>query len=131
MYSDIELLVTSGIGTVGQGSTPPKAIVYGELVTPNPDFVSSCGQHASVKNTHSVRENSGLPIATCAAAAATSNPFPVKQTIRSQRLRDMLAAIAEWERASGTDRAWWRSHAGHLIREWRRRYPNYWEEAAA
>jgi hypothetical protein len=50
--------------------------------------------------------------------------------IRSARLRDMLAAIAEWQRASGTDRAYWRSQAGHLIREWRRRYPHYWEVAA-
>jgi hypothetical protein len=50
--------------------------------------------------------------------------------IRAARLRDMLAAIEEYRRASGTDRAWWRSHAGHLIREWRRRYPHYWEVAA-
>jgi hypothetical protein len=42
----------------------------------------------------------------------------------------MLAAIAEWQRASGTDRAWWRSQGAHLIREWRRRYPHYWEAAA-
>jgi hypothetical protein len=42
----------------------------------------------------------------------------------------MLAAFAEWEHASGTDRDWWRSHAAYLIREWRRRYPHYWEAAA-
>jgi hypothetical protein len=49
--------------------------------------------------------------------------------IRAARLRDMLAAIAEWQRASGPDRAWWRSQGSHLIREWRRRYPHYWETA--
>jgi len=50
--------------------------------------------------------------------------------IRSARLRDLLAAIEEYRRASGSDRAWWRSQAGHLIRQWRRRYPHYWEAAA-
>jgi hypothetical protein len=52
-------------------------------------------------------------------------------SLKDQRLRDMLAAVEEYRRASGTDRAWWRSHASHLIRQWRRRYPHYWEEAAA
>jgi hypothetical protein len=42
----------------------------------------------------------------------------------------MLAAIAEWERASGPERAYWRSHGSHLIREWRRLYPHHWEAAA-
>ena len=32
----------------------------------------------------------------------------------------MLAAIAEWERASGPDRVWWRRDARHRLAEWRR-----------
>ena len=62
-------------------------------------------------------------------AAVARGMAEAARLIRSARLRDMLAAIAEWERASGTDRAWWRSHASHLIRQWRRRYPHYWEAA--
>ena len=40
--------------------------------------------------------------------------------IRAARLRDLLAAIAEWERASGPDRRYWRYDAQHRLREWRR-----------
>ena len=40
--------------------------------------------------------------------------------IRDQRRRDLLAAIAEWERASGPDRVWWRRDAQHRLAEWRR-----------
>lgn len=42
--------------------------------------------------------------------------------VRDQRLRDMLAAIAEFWRASGPDRTYWRSQGAFLIREWRRIY---------
>jgi hypothetical protein len=64
-------------------------------------------------------------------AAIARDMAETARLIRSARLRDMIAAIAEWQCASGTDRAWWRSQAAHLIRTWRRRYPHYWEEAAA
>ena len=40
--------------------------------------------------------------------------------LRDHRRRDMLASIAEWERASGTDRTYWRRDAQHRLREWRR-----------
>ena len=40
--------------------------------------------------------------------------------IRSQRLRDMLASIEEFWRASGPDRVWWRRDARHRLAEWRR-----------
>lgn len=40
--------------------------------------------------------------------------------IRDQRRRDLLASIAEWERASGPDRVWWRRDARHRLAEWRR-----------
>jgi hypothetical protein len=39
---------------------------------------------------------------------------------RAARLRDLLASIAEWERASGPDRVWWRRDARHRLAEWRR-----------
>jgi hypothetical protein len=64
-------------------------------------------------------------------ALAAEGACEAARLIRSARLRDMLAAIAEWQRASGTDRAYWRSQGAYLIREWRRLYPHYWEEAAA
>jgi hypothetical protein len=63
-------------------------------------------------------------------AAIARGMAEAARLIRAARLRDMLAAIEEYRRASGTDRAWWRSQAGYLIREWRRRYPHYWEAAA-
>ncbi len=42
--------------------------------------------------------------------------------LRAARLRDLLAAIAEWERASGSDRVWWRRDARHRLAEWRTLY---------
>jgi hypothetical protein len=63
-------------------------------------------------------------------AAVARGMAEAARLIRSARLRDLLAAIEEYRRASGTDRAYWRSQAAYLIREWRRRYPHYWEVAA-
>ena len=57
--------------------------------------------------------------ANCGRYATASNPFAVSHVIRDQRRRDMLASIAEWERASGPDRAWWRGQASWLIGQWR------------
>jgi hypothetical protein len=62
-------------------------------------------------------------------AAVARGMAEAARLIRSARLRDMLAAIEEFWRASGPDRAYWASHGGHLIREWRRLYPHYWEAA--
>jgi hypothetical protein len=42
----------------------------------------------------------------------------------------MLAAIAAWDTSHGPERAYWASQGSHLIREWRRLYPHYWEAAA-
>ena len=42
--------------------------------------------------------------------------------LRDHRRRDMLASIAEWERASGTEREWWRRDARHRLAEWRTLY---------
>ena len=64
-------------------------------------------------------------------ARAAEGAREAARLIRAARLRDMLAAIEEYRRASGSDRAWWRSQASHLIREWRRLHAHYWEEAAA
>jgi hypothetical protein len=63
-------------------------------------------------------------------ALAAEGAREAARLLRTARLRDMLAAIAEWQRASGTDRAYWRSQGSYLIREWRRRYPHHWETAA-
>jgi hypothetical protein len=115
------------VGVPSEGAEPHGTA--GEVVAPAVIMVPS-GHLASIKNASNASRISGCPTATCDGGLGASNPFPVKQTIRSQRLRDMLAAIAEWQRASGTDRAYWRSQAGHLIRQWRRRYPHYWEAAA-
>ncbi|HKW20958.1 MAG TPA: hypothetical protein VJO13_06255 [Ktedonobacterales bacterium] len=41
---------------------------------------------------------------------------------RQQRLRDLLAAIEEFWRASGPDRTWWRQDALGRLQEWRRIY---------
>jgi hypothetical protein len=42
--------------------------------------------------------------------------------MRAQLLRDMLAAIAEWSHATGTERRYWRGIALDQIREFRHRY---------
>jgi hypothetical protein len=63
-------------------------------------------------------------------ALAAEGAREAARLIRERRRRDMLAAIEEWRRASGTDRTYWASHAGYLIRQWRRLYPHYWEVAA-
>lgn len=42
--------------------------------------------------------------------------------VRRQCHRDMLASIAEWQRASGPDRAYWRRNAQHDLRRFRRHY---------
>ncbi len=41
--------------------------------------------------------------------------------IRWQQDRDLLAALAEWQRASGPDRDYWRGLARVLLREDRKR----------
>lgn len=60
-------------------------------------------------------------------AIAAEGAHETARLIRSARLRDMLAAIEEFWRAGGPDRAYWRSQGSHLIRQWRRLYPHYWE----
>jgi hypothetical protein len=54
--------------------------------------------------------------------ATASSPSPVARILRDQRRRDMIASIAEWERASGPERVWWRRDARHRLAEWRRLY---------
>jgi hypothetical protein len=44
--------------------------------------------------------------------------------IRGYRLRDMLAAIAEWSHATGTERDFWRATGLNRIREFRRLHLN-------
>ena len=39
--------------------------------------------------------------------------------LRDQRLRDLVSSVAEWQRASGPERVWWRGHASWLIGQWR------------
>lgn len=80
-------------------------------------------RHASVKKPLS-------PTATCDSAAAapanTSAPpdslLSAKRILRDQRLRDLLAAVEEYRRASGPDRTYWRRDARHRLAEWRRLY---------
>jgi hypothetical protein len=103
------------IGTVGHGSTLPKAAsdwpsqntLRGRIGTP---AASMSKRHSSA-----TANSSGYASARCGGYNHNAAAL-----IRSARRRDMMAAIEEWRRASGTDRDWWRSQAGHLIREWRR-----------
>jgi hypothetical protein len=44
--------------------------------------------------------------------------------IHAARLRDLLASIEEFWRASGPDRVWWRADALWRLAEWRTRYRN-------
>jgi hypothetical protein len=46
----------------------------------------------------------------------------MSKNMRDARIRDMLAAIAEWSHATGTERRYWRGIALDQIREVRRRY---------
>ena len=45
----------------------------------------------------------------------------IAQIIRAQRDRDFVATLAEWQRASGTDRAYWRRYVRLAIAEERAR----------
>jgi hypothetical protein len=63
------------------------------------------------------QSSASVKLASCTTAICDSgdnnttarpNLFPAHALLRAQRLRDLLAAIAEWARASGPDRAWWR-----------------------
>jgi hypothetical protein len=46
----------------------------------------------------------------------------MSKNMRDARIRDMLAAIAEWSHATAADRDYWRGIALDQIREFRRRY---------
>jgi hypothetical protein len=45
-----------------------------------------------------------------------------KRILRDQRLRDLLAAVEEYRRASGPDRTYWRRDARPRLAVWRRLY---------
>ena len=45
------------------------------------------------------------------------DPLGIAAIIRMQRDRDFLATIAEWQRASGEDRAYWRRYVRIYIAE--------------
>ena len=91
------------------GSAP--SVRRGGIGAPSSDIVPSRGLHASVKNAPQAKRISSSPTATCDSAA---------RLIRAARLRDLLAAVEEWRRASGPDRVWWRHDAQHRLAEWRR-----------
>lgn len=42
--------------------------------------------------------------------------------LRDHRRRDMLAAVAEWQRATGPERDYWREEATWRLAQWRRLY---------
>lgn len=46
----------------------------------------------------------------------------IRPSLREQRLRDALAAVAEYRHATGTDRAYWRRVARVALREFRTLY---------
>ena len=43
----------------------------------------------------------------------------MRPSMRDVRLRDMLAAVAEWQRASDDERVYWRRHARAAIADFR------------
>jgi hypothetical protein len=53
-------------------------------------------------------------------ALAAEGTRVAARIIRDHRHRDMLAAVAEWQRGTGPERRYWRGQAGWLIREFRR-----------
>jgi hypothetical protein len=63
-------------------------------------------------------------------ARAAEGAREAARLIQQRRRLDMLAAIAAWDTSHGSERAYWASQGAHLIREWRRLYPHYWEAAA-
>jgi hypothetical protein len=64
-------------------------------------------------------------------ALAAEGAREAARLIQQRRRLDMLAAIEAWDTSHGSERAYWRDQGAYLIREWRRLYPHYWEEAAA
>ena len=51
----------------------------------------------------------------------TPDPLGIAAIIRAQTARDFLATLAEWQRASGKDRAYWRKYVRMHIAEERAR----------
>jgi hypothetical protein len=121
MFRDIELLVTSSDGTVGHDEHPPAYVGYGELVAPAQSVIQSRARHASVKfgGSHTVTCDSGVA-APANTSATPDSLLSAKTILRAARLRDLLASVEEYRRASGPDRTWWRRDARHRLAEWRR-----------
>jgi hypothetical protein len=63
-------------------------------------------------------------------ARAAEGAREAARLIQQRRRLDMLAAIEAWDTSHGPERAYWASQGSHLIRQWRRLYPHYWESAA-
>jgi antibiotic biosynthesis monooxygenase (ABM) superfamily enzyme len=63
-------------------------------------------------------------------ALAEAGTREAARLIQQRRRLDMLDAIAAWDTSHGPERAYWASQGSHLIRQWRRLYPHYWEVAA-
>lgn len=68
------------------------------------------------------RAQQGLttPIA-CDSSVNAREFWDIPAIIRAQTARDFLAALEEWQRASGADRAYWRKYVRMHIREERAR----------
>ena len=85
------------------------------------------GSHASVihrRQTRAIANRAEQPpsaTVTCDSSVNTPDPLGIAAIIRAQTARDFSAALAEWQRASGEDRAYWRRTLRLYIREERAR----------
>ena len=85
------------------------------------------GSHADVTHHQPTRaianqaERQASASATCDIPVNTRSLWDIPAIIRAQTARDFLATLEEWQRASGTDRAYWRRYVRMHIREERAR----------
>lgn len=101
--------------TIGEGRFP--------ALSPN----DGGGSHRDVAHhTHaftSTNDGSNLTEPPLSASATCDIPvnarglWDISAIIRAQTARDFSATIAEWQRASGEDRAYWRKYVKLYIRE--------------
>jgi hypothetical protein len=127
---DILLSVNSrsvaSVGVPTEGAEPWRRAAEDAIVASASILDTSSGCHLAPFYSFSGLAADGCTTAICDNGdnntTAPRNLFPAHALLRSQRLRDLLAAIAEWARASGPDRAWWRRDALWRLAEWRRIY---------
>lgn len=89
-------------------------------VTVMPPSHAGYAENGSQPPNPRAQRGSTTPIA-CDSSVNARKFWDIPAIIRAQTARDFLAALEEWQRASGADRAYWRQYVRMHIREERAR----------